>query len=43
LKEWEGPVPITEIGRITDSGKVEIRTDDGQVSDLKPEGYDHLK
>jgi thiamine-monophosphate kinase len=43
LKEWDGPVPIAQIGRITDSGKVEIRTANGQVSDLKPEGYDHLK
>jgi len=43
LKQWEGPVLITQIGRITDSRKVEIKTADGQVSDLKPEGYDHLK
>jgi thiamine-monophosphate kinase len=43
LKKWDGPVPITQIGRITDSTKMEIRTADGQVSDLKPEGYDHLK
>ena len=43
LKQWEGPVLITQIGRITDSRKVEIKTPDGQVSDLKPEGYDHLK
>ncbi len=41
--EWEGPVPITEIGRITDGNKMEIEMADGQVSDLKPEGYDHLK
>ncbi|MHC4912420.1 MAG: thiamine-phosphate kinase [Planctomycetota bacterium] len=41
--EWKGSVPIAQIGRITDSGKMEIETVDGQVSDLKPEGYDHLK
>jgi thiamine-monophosphate kinase len=43
VKAWKEPIPITQIGRITDSKKVEIKMADGQVSDLKPEGYDHLK
>ncbi|UCC22675.1 MAG: thiamine-monophosphate kinase, partial [Planctomycetota bacterium] len=43
LKAWKEPVPIAQIGRITGSKNVEIKTADGQVSDLKPEGYDHLK
>lgn len=43
LKDWDGPVQITQIGKITNSGKMEIETADGKVSNLKPEGYDHLK
>ncbi|UCF43201.1 MAG: thiamine-phosphate kinase [Planctomycetota bacterium] len=43
MKAWDGTVPITRIGKITDSKKVEIKAADGKVSDLKPDGYDHLK
>lgn len=42
LKEWDGPIPITQIGTITDTGKMQIKMADGQISDLKPQGYDHL-
>ena len=41
-RRWDAPVPITEIGRITNSGRMEIRMPGGRVSDLKPGGYDHL-
>jgi len=43
LKEWRGPPAITRIGTITDTGKMQIRMPDGQIEDLKPAGYDHLK
>ncbi len=43
LTAWHGPVPITQIGKITDGKKVAIKMADGKVRDLKPEGYDHLK
>ena len=43
LKQWDSPVPIAKIGRITDGSKVEIKMADGRVIDLKPQGYDHLK
>jgi thiamine-monophosphate kinase len=43
LKQWKDPVPITRIGTITDTGKMQIKMPDGQITDLKPSGYDHLK
>ncbi len=39
---WRGPAPITEVGRITDTGRMKIRMPDGQVADLEPGGYEHL-
>jgi len=41
-RRWDDPVPITDIGRITNTGRMEIKTPAGQVVDLKPGGYDHL-
>ena len=41
-RQWNDPVPITGIGTITNTGRMEIRMPDGQVVDLKPGGYDHL-
>ena len=43
LDKWDGPVGITPIGTITDTGKMQIKTANGQVSDLQPKGYDHLE
>ena len=42
LKTWSQPVPVTRIGTITGTGKVQIRTADGTVQDLKDRGYDHF-
>jgi thiamine-monophosphate kinase len=39
---WDDPVPIASVGRITDTGRMEIRLPDGPVRDLMPGGYDHL-
>ncbi len=39
---WDDPLPVTEIGRITDTGRVEIRMADGRTMELKPGGYEHL-
>lgn len=39
---WRDPLPITAIGRVTESGRMEIRMPNGQVVDLKPGGYEHL-
>ena len=41
-RRWDHPVPITRVGRITNTGRMEIKMPDGQVLDLKPGGYDHL-
>jgi thiamine-monophosphate kinase len=43
LKKWHGPIPITPIGEITDTKKMQIKMPDGRIKDLQPGGYDHLK
>lgn len=43
LKCWDDPLPITRIGTITDTQKMQIKMPDGRITDLKPSGYDHLK
>ncbi len=40
---WNDPLPITKIGTITDTGKMQIKMPDGRIKDLEPEGYNHLK
>jgi len=41
-RQWDHPVPVTGIGAITDTGRMEIRMPDGRIRDLRPGGYDHL-
>jgi len=43
LDKWDEPVPITRIGEITDTQKMQIKMPDGRITDLHIEGYDHLK
>jgi thiamine-monophosphate kinase len=43
LKRWDEPLPITKIGRITNTSKMQIKMPDGKIINLKPSGYDHLK
>jgi thiamine-monophosphate kinase len=43
LSTWSGPVPITQIGEITDTRKVQIRMSNGRIRRLQAKGYDHLK
>jgi thiamine-monophosphate kinase len=43
LKKWNGSIPITPIGEITDTKKMQIKMPDGVIRDLQPGGYDHLK
>ena len=42
LDKWDEPTAITQIGTITDTGKMQIKMPDGQISDLESKGYDHL-
>jgi len=42
LKTWDSDVPITRIGRCTDSGPMKIRQAGGEIRDLAAKGYDHL-
>ncbi len=43
LKNWNGPIPITRIGEIADTKKMQIKMPDGVIRDLEAKGYDHLK
>ena len=40
--EWDEPTPITQIGCVTDTGEMQIRTPDGRIENLKAGGYEHL-
>jgi len=42
LEMWDGPIAITQIGNITDTGKMQIKMPDGKIVDLPVKGYDHL-
>ncbi len=42
LNDWDGPIPITQIGEITDTKKMQIKMPDDRVIDLEPTGYDHF-
>jgi thiamine-monophosphate kinase len=42
-RAWDDPMPITKIGTIVDTGRMQIRMPDGQIKDLEPHGYEHLK
>jgi len=43
LTRWDGPIAITQVGVITVTGKMQLRMPGGQIEDLQPGGYDHLK
>jgi thiamine-monophosphate kinase len=43
LDNWSEPLPITQIGEITNTRKMQIKTPDGRIVDLLVKGYDHLK
>lgn len=42
FQQWAGPTPITQIGTITDSGKMQMKAPDGRISGLEAGGYNHL-
>jgi len=42
LSQWRGTVPITCIGKIVKGEQMKLRAPDGQLTPLKPAGYDHL-
>lgn len=43
LDKWDEPMRITQIGTITNTGKIQIKMLDGRIRDLQAKGYDHLK
>jgi thiamine-monophosphate kinase len=40
---WDDPVPITKIGTITDTGRLQILMPNGRTTNLEPHGYEHLE
>jgi thiamine-monophosphate kinase len=43
LDKWSESLPITRIGEITNTQKMQIKMPDGRIVDLPVRGYDHLK
>ena len=43
LNNWKMKTPLTCIGNISDTGKMQIKMPDGEIKDLQAGGYDHLK
>ena len=43
LKNWNESVPISQIGLITETNKMQIKMPDGQINTLEVKGYEHLK
>lgn len=41
--KWDDQTPVTQIGHVTETGKMQIRTPDGRIEDLEAGGYEHLK
>jgi thiamine-monophosphate kinase len=42
LKAWDGRIPITRVGRVTEAKGMQLRMPDGTLIELVPGGYDHL-
>ena len=43
LNNWNTKTPLTCIGNINDSGKMQIKMSNGEIKNLQAAGYDHLK
>jgi len=43
FEKWDHPTPITQIGTITDTEKIQMKSSDGGICDLDIKGYDHLR
>lgn len=43
LGNWNESVPITRIGAITDTKKMQIKQPGGGITELEPKGYDHFR
>lgn len=39
---WDGPLPITQVGRIVEGRGMQIQMPQGPLAELTPGGYDHL-
>jgi thiamine-monophosphate kinase len=43
LEQWKQKIPISCIGSINDSSKMQIKMSDGEIKGLRAGGYDHLE
>jgi thiamine-monophosphate kinase len=43
FSSWSESIPLTRIGEITNTGKLQIKYQNGRIADLEIAGYDHLK
>lgn len=41
--KWDEPLPIHKIGTISNTGKIQIKMQDGRIKELEAKGYDHLR
>ncbi len=41
--KWDDSTPIYKIGTINNSGKIQIRMQDGRIIELEAKGYDHFR
>ena len=42
LSGWDGPIPVTQVGTITGTKRVQMKMPDGRIGDLGAQGYNHL-
>ncbi len=42
LEKWDDPTSVTQIGTVTDTGKMQIKKPDGRLDYLEAGGYEHL-
>ena len=42
LEKWDDSTSVTQIGTVTDTGKMQIKKPDGRLDDLEAGGYEHL-
>jgi thiamine-monophosphate kinase len=42
IKHWDSSLPVTKIGTVTNTGKMQIQTAGGKLQDLQTGGYEHL-
>jgi thiamine-monophosphate kinase len=42
LEKWDDSTSVSQIGNVTDTGKIQIKMADGRLGDVEAGGYEHL-